>query len=690
MLELALRAGIGSILSTPQWWRQWLPTKRSLDGTTAVHSAREHRLDAIADVVLDDRVEMITLGWRCRFGDCFAADCRKLQLQHLVGFPWGDEEDADERRAAFFDDERTTIAYEMAVLDQIQPCTDDPAHAVELRAMLASCQFFSDARLRALVEEIDSTAFICWYFAVLVVGREVRGTFEWPDHIRSHDMLPLEGGEAGTRAARLICAASKRSVTRDSFAAQYPDADARPEAIDLLWFHVDRAVRQLESVRACAGSTLDSFIDRHDLLNPMRAAERFGFISPGPAMETWMSDSIIPPALQTFFQRAIAELENVPDEFKDWRPWSNGQLLDLVHPSLFCSVLGETRRLPQNQPLFQDNASAAESMYRSLFMGSTPVVNLSSRRYQWIPTDFRVDADGRVKISSYINNLHPVHHRELYDAIENIFERFVPLFDRVLSSLAKPTDPEPLLFPDARDDITLVPLFPELPPRLTLEDEAEVSYTIKGTIVQVITKISAIYLTPENPRYPGGSWHLQGSENERVVATGLYFFDSDNVTDSTLSLRVLAQPPDLDEDDLLGGVVLYGKHLVSFMQKLDTITAIEGRCLVLPSMFELKVDPVELVDRSRYGVRKLLTFLVVDPSQQIASTSVIPPQQEHWRQEILQELKKTRLPEGVVQGPLAEMLGCGMRWKEADRHRHEDMEQRGLVRPDPWAFSLDA
>ena len=36
--------------------------------------------------------------------------------------------------------------------------------------------------------------------------------------------------------------------------------------------------------------------------------------------------------------KQVAVLENVPDNEKDWHPGSNNQVLDLVHPSLYCFV----------------------------------------------------------------------------------------------------------------------------------------------------------------------------------------------------------------------------------------------------------------------------------------------------------------------------------------------------------------
>lgn len=56
-------------------------------------------------------------------------------------------------------------------------------------------------------------------------------------------------------------------------------------------------------------------------------------------------------------------------------------------------------------------------------------------RFQWLPSEFVVGDDGRTRIASYINNLHPEWHAPLYGCLERLFDRFVPLFEHVLHDL---------------------------------------------------------------------------------------------------------------------------------------------------------------------------------------------------------------------------------------------------------------
>lgn len=52
----------------------------------------------------------------------------------------------------------------------------------------------------------------------------------------------------------------------------------------------------------------------------------------------WQSDTLVDDTLGSRLREAVRVLEQVPEAEKDWHPGSDGQVLDLVHPSLFCLV----------------------------------------------------------------------------------------------------------------------------------------------------------------------------------------------------------------------------------------------------------------------------------------------------------------------------------------------------------------
>jgi hypothetical protein len=210
-----------------------------------------------------------------------------------------------------------------------------------------------------------------------------------------------------SRAIAFIRAVRRGDVARQSFAAYVPTGDHRPRIVEALWYHVDRILQELAEIRSCITKTLDDMMEKKRL-----DADAGGmFVLPGPVEETWMSDLLINDKLKHKFVSEVKELESVPENQKDWHPESNYQVLDLVHPSLYCCVFGTTKCTTSKI----NSRSAVECMQRAMLSGSQLVDNphRGSAQYQWIPSDFTVASDGAVDIRSYINNLHPLKHREL-------------------------------------------------------------------------------------------------------------------------------------------------------------------------------------------------------------------------------------------------------------------------------------
>ena len=169
-----------------------------------------------------------------------------------------------------------------------------------------------------------------------------------------------------------------------------------------------------------------------------------------------------------------------------------------------------------------------------------------SKRFQWLPSDFTVSDTGKVSLSSpYINNVHPVHHADLCTVISEVLERAIPMFERVLSDLRRPLlpmrikttkvgdspfakfDSAPCLWdsypprpeqqygrpPDFHETEWYWARNPRIPEGRPYNGELEKvqkTVSLDGQTIQCIVKLANIVLTPENPEYPGGQWHVEG------------------------------------------------------------------------------------------------------------------------------------------------------------------------------------
>ncbi|GAA0318229.1 hypothetical protein GCM10010302_66610 [Streptomyces polychromogenes] len=384
----------------------------------------------------------------------------------------------------------------------------------------------------------------------------------------------------------------------------------------------------------------------------------------------WQSDTLVDDELAARLREAVRVLEDVPEAERDWHPGSDGQVLDLVHPSLFCLVRGVS--------------GGPEEAWRN------PTNHYSkhefSEKFQWLPTDVDVSEEGEVAFRSYVNNVHPETHRELAAVLPDLFARMLPLWENVLTDLRHPRPPridvdpygwydsEPPYpvrsafsddgaYAEARDAWgeayeawtenrrPVVPDAPDFTPPEVPGADARVG--LRGRRLQVIVKLATIHLTPDKPEYAGGSWHVEGMLNERIVSTGIYYWDSENITESRLSFRAALDDPEYQQNDDDGLREVYGlEDEDALNQVLGSALTPAGRCLAFPNVLQHRVGPFRLADPTRPGHRKILAFFLVDPSTTVVSTSDVPPQQpwsetstmtleqaEEYREQLMRERK---------------------------------------------------
>jgi hypothetical protein len=397
----------------------------------------------------------------------------------------------------------------------------------------------------------------------------------------------------------------------------------------------------------------------------------------------WQSDELIPQELKQRLIEGVAPLENVPDEEKDWHPGSDNQVLDLIHPSLYCFVHGRSRVLEEGQtvvPTLPSMGKGTPSKKKEV-KKKWQKDYAESIDYQWLPAEFHVDTNGKVSIRSYINNLHPVKHRGLYRTIGDIFERFVPLFNKVLTDLLNPrpvrVEVDPYSWYDHLDkeeeeDEELEKKKEEAQNDKEKEEQKEVEdeqerenkrrkteegegeedneeeqkeeggqeeeeeeedrhpkqpeppevfvapptpplekiVDLRGRNLQVIVKLANIILTPEKPSYPGGSWHVEGMINERIVSSGIYYYASENITESRLAFRQCVREPPYEQDDGVGVQEVFGLvNEEALNQPLGHVITQEDRCIAFPNMYQHQVAPFQLVDPKKPGLMNLMADL---------------------------------------------------------------------------------
>ncbi|RXW20822.1 hypothetical protein EST38_g5042 [Candolleomyces aberdarensis] len=255
-----------------------------------------------------------------------------------------------------------------------------------------------------------------------------------------------------------------------------------------------------------------------------------------------------------------------------------------------------------------------------------------SRTFQWLPCE--VDISGnKPKITTCINNLHPQKHSELYGLIEDVIEAALPLWDLTLAPLCESSfrfaqrivydeclyDPDPESLPDSEqiqplegeseDDFlerkwqwfetTRVVVLPEpLEVYKRLEEPKPLSLkdTFGSRPLQIIVKLANIHLTPEKPEYEGGTWHVEGTMNEAICATALYYYSCENTTPSELSFRQVSDESNArqmgylqDHHDWLAPVFGLEQYGAPF-QFVGSVETREGRLITFPNILLTKFN----------------------------------------------------------------------------------------------------
>ena len=450
-------------------------------------------------------------------------------------------------------------------------------------------------------------------------------------------------------------------------------------------------------------------------------------LSPASVDGVWMSDHIIDDVLRQRLSGLAAPLEATCTDF---HPGSNEQMLDLVHPHMHLYVNGLSKEVVDENLPWSEFIGAGDVVERATKLDVSKSYDkyeeqeyvdiMTSATYQWLPSEVHVDGAGKCKFLSYINNLHPYKHAELCGVLEQVLEKFIPLFNQVLTDLAyvplsifnsdpphywqpgwshhshfnvrdrrhKPNMysnklwilPESLkagrpsavgCAPGVGSAVTTVivegdeaeaspavdewehweddyeyfsahkildPAYKVVPP---FQPPAPVDpVDLKGSRLQVIVKLANIILTPDKPEYNGGNWHIEGMKNECIVASGIHYWHSENITESNLSFRTSITPPEYEQCDDRAVLEVYCLATeMPLVQDIGSVTCVQGRSLAWPNILQHKVEGFRLEDPTKPGVRKILVFFLVDPGLRVLSTAHIPPQQQAWMEMELDRLQ---------------------------------------------------
>ncbi len=271
----------------------------------------------------------------------------------------------------------------------------------------------------------------------------------------------------------------------------------------------------------------------------------------------------------------------------DYHPGSNNRVRDIVHPSLYPLILKEKKNNNQNVDFWN-------RLYES-------------SKFQWLPSEFKIDSEGNCKIESYINNL-PETEKELYNNIEKAFTQVLPYFE------------------DCWSYINALKLYEEEDEWMDYSgDGFYEQINLKNKTLQVITKVVQISLK-DNDNFPG-SWHVEGMSHENIVATATITLEQDNDFNAELYFKriyTLAEAAELVQSVPQNPYNTIRELFNILHVPLGKVDIKQSNIVVFPNSHIHQINMSSLTKKEQ--TRTILVFWLINPNVRITSTKDIKQQ----------------------------------------------------------------
>jgi hypothetical protein len=173
-------------------------------------------------------------------------------------------------------------------------------------------------------------------------------------------------------------------------------------------------------------------------------------------------------------------------------------------------------------------------------------------------------------------------------------------------------------------------------------------FSWKARRLQIVVRMAEVELNADtSPVFPGGAWHVEGMEHERIVASGIYYLEHDNLTPCAIEFRhAYDEPPGLYYDEFaceqFWGARTFQEF--GFVRKMGEVPIRAGRAVAFPNLWQHRVTSFKLQAGQTHGRRRVLVFFLVDPFRPVISSATVVPQERAWAHAVFfQQLRAAML-----------------------------------------------
>ncbi|OXA38876.1 hypothetical protein Fcan01_26436 [Folsomia candida] len=116
--------------------------------------------------------------------------------------------------------------------------------------------------------------------------------------------------------------------------------------------------------------------------------------------------------------------ECVARKDRNWEEYNS--VLRVVDPYRHCAILDRS------------------NIEQSPFIPKAQQWEQWNSNFQLLPADVTISWDGSAHFTSYVNELNPAEHGELYAVLEQVMSAFVPLFEKLLTEMGSAAEADPI------------------------------------------------------------------------------------------------------------------------------------------------------------------------------------------------------------------------------------------------------
>jgi hypothetical protein len=240
-------------------------------------------------------------------------------------------------------------------------------------------------------------------------------------------------------------------------------------------------------------------------------------------------------------------------------------------------------------------------------------------RYQWMPSDVRIDNEGKATFISPVNGLNAQCDDDVLHMFESILTKLVPLWEYVLGyTQAAGWHMHHLGLWTENDDMTVLPR------------------SLRNTTIQVVPKIADVELNADGDEYEG-VWHVEGLSHEHIAATGIAYLHRDpRLQGGRLLFRRAFLPWEAGylNATLQQGYGQASPAITAGLVPLGSVLPLQGDLIAFPNSHQHKLQKLQVpyprsvptlsasvaTSSLPKATRRMVCFFLINPDKRIVST----------------------------------------------------------------------